>query len=91
MGGRARDGGGQERGHVLVADGGDRATWAAVGQPRAERGHVAAVLADRVRGAAVRLELDQESGESVLEFILEVLPGKGSGGPGRPEPPRRRL
>ena len=90
MGGRARDGGGQERGDVLVADRRDGATWAAVGQPRCERGHVAPVLADRVRGSAVGFELDEEPIESGLELHLGVLPGKDGGGPGRPEPPRRR-
>ena len=43
-----------------MGDGLDRATEANLGAPRREQANMPAVLADRVRRAAVRLELDEE-------------------------------
>ena len=67
VGPRARERRGQEAGEDLVPEGRDVAGEALLRAPPGEEADVPAVLLDRVRGAAVGFELEDEASESVVD------------------------
>ena len=59
---------GEELGEHVGRQVGDVGAGARVLEPAEERGHVPAVLADRVWRAAIGLDLEEEGLEGILEF-----------------------